>query len=116
MKSSSGLKVVIIGCGKVGATLTEQLSIEGHDITILDTDPNKVQELANLYDVMGVIGNGASLEAQRDAGVKDADVLIAVTGSDELNLLCCIIAKQFGKCAAIARVRTPDYSKESADL
>ncbi|MBO7426470.1 MAG: Trk system potassium transporter TrkA [Clostridiales bacterium] len=113
MKTSTGLKVVIIGCGKVGATLTEQLSDEGHDITIIDTDSSKVQELANLYDVMGVIGNGASLEAQNDAGVKDADVLIAVTGSDELNLLCCIIAKQFGRCAAIARVRTPDYSKES---
>lgn len=113
MKSSTGLKVVIIGCGKVGATLTEQLSEEGHDITIIDTDPQKVQELANLYDVMGIIGNGASLESQNDAGVDKADVLIAVTGSDELNLLCCIIAKQFGKCAAIARVRTPDYSKES---
>ena len=97
MKTSTGLKVVIIGCGKVGATLTEQLSDEGHDITIIDTDSS----------------NGASLEAQNDAGVKDADVLIAVTGSDELNLLCCIIAKQFGRCAAIARVRTPDYSKES---
>ena len=113
MKSSTGLKVVIIGCGKVGATLTEQLSEEGHDITIIDTDPQKVQELANLYDVMGIIGNCASLESQNDAGVDKADVLIAVTGSDELNLLCCIIAKQFGKCAAIARVRTPDYSKES---
>lgn len=113
MKPSTGLRIVIIGCGKVGATLIEQLSNEGHDITIIDTDSAKVQQLANIYDVMGIIGNGASLEAQNDAGVADADVLIAVTGSDELNLLCCIIAKQFGNCSAIARVRTPDYSKES---
>ena len=113
MKPSSGLKIVIIGCGKVGATLVEQLSNEGHDITIIDTDSTKVQQLANIYDVMGIIGNGASLEAQKDANVSSADVLIAVTGSDELNLLCCIIAKQFGKCSAIARVRTPDYSKEA---
>ena len=116
MKPSTGLKIVIIGCGKVGATLIEQLSDEGHDITIIDTDSNKVQELANLYDVMGIIGNGASLEAQRDADVQNTDVLIAVTGSDELNLLCCIIAKQFGKCSAIARVRTPDYSAEASYL
>lgn len=113
MKGFSGLKIVIIGCGKVGQTLVEQLSNEGHDITIIDKDSSKVQQISNLFDVMGVIGNGASLEAQKDAGVEHADLIIAVTGSDELNLLCCIIAKQFGKCSAIARVRTPDYSKEA---
>lgn len=113
MKSFTGLKIVIIGCGKVGQTLVEQLSSEGHDITIVDTNSSKVQQISNLYDVMGVIGNGASLETQKDAGVSDSDLIIAVTGSDELNLLCCIIAKQFGKCSAIARVRTPDYSKET---
>lgn len=113
MKGFSGLKIVIIGCGKVGQTLVEQLSNEGHDITIIDKDSSKVQQISNLYDVMGVIGNGASLEAQKDAGVENANLIIAVTGSDELNLLCCIIAKQFGKCSAIARVRTPDYSKEA---
>lgn len=113
MKGYTGLKIVIIGCGKVGQTLVEQLSNEGHDITIVDTDSSKVQQISNLFDVMGVIGNGASLEVQQDAGVSNADLIIAVTGSDELNLLCCIIAKQFGECSAIARVRTPDYSKEA---
>mgnify|MGYP003296916252 CR=1 FL=1 len=112
MKKFSGIKIVIIGCGKVGQTLVEQLSNEGHDITIVDTNSSKVQQISNLYDVMGVIGNGASLETQKDAGVSDSDLIIAVTGSDELNLLCCTIAKQFSECASIARVRTPDYSRE----
>lgn len=113
MKGFTGLKIVIVGCGKVGQTLVEQLVNEGHDITVVDTESSKVHQISNLFDVMGVVGNGASLETQKDAGVSEADLIIAVTGSDELNLLCCIIAKQFGKCSAIARVRTPDYSKEA---
>ena len=87
--STQGLKIIIIGCGKVGRTLVEQLSQEGHDITIIDKNRERISQLANLYDV------------------------IAVTGSDELNLLCCTIATQVGNCAAIARVRTPDYSQEA---
>lgn len=111
-KKANGLNIIIIGAGKVGATLLEQLSHEGHDITIIDQSARKVQELANLYDVMGIVGNGASYSIQQEAGVNEADLLIAVTGSDELNLLCCTIAKQEGNCSTIARVRTPDYSKE----
>lgn len=107
-----GLSIIIAGCGKVGATLTEQLSKEGHDVTIIDKNPQKVQSMTNLYDVMGVMGNGASYSVQMEAGIEHADLIIAVTNSDELNLLCCTIAKRVGDCAAIARVRTPDYSKE----
>ena len=108
-----GLNVIIIGCGKVGATLVEQLSREGHDITIIDQNRDLVQELSSLYDIMGIVGNGASYSVQMEAGITFADLLIAVTASDELNLLCCTIAKQVGDCATIARVRTPDYSKEA---
>ncbi len=107
-----GLKIIIVGCGKVGSTLLEQLCREGHHVTIIDINPSKVQEFANQYDVMGVVGNGASYGIQTEAGIKNSDLLIAVTGSDELNLLCCTIAKRVGECAAIARVRTPDYSRE----
>ena len=107
-----GLKIIIVGCGKVGRTLVEQLTQEGHDITIIDRDAQRVQTIANLYDIMGVHGNGASYSLLKEAGIENTDLLIAVTGSDELNLLCCTIAKQVGNCAAIARVRTPDYSKE----
>ena len=69
-----------------------------------------------MYDIMGVEGNGASYSVQIEAGIEDSDLFIAVTDSDELNLLCCTIAKRVGNCAAIARVRTPDYSKEVSYL
>lgn len=111
-----GLNIIIVGYGKVGITLTEQLSTEGHAITIIDRNADKIQDAVNQYDVMGVVGNGASYSIQKDAGIDKTDLLIAVTESDELNLLCCTIAKQVGQCATIARVRTPDYSKETAYL
>lgn len=107
-----GLSIIIVGCGKVGVTLIEQLSNEGHDITIIDKDAAKIQSLTNLYDIMGIVGNGASYSVQMEAGIENTDLIIAVTDSDELNLLCCTVAKRVGNCAAIARVRTPDYSKE----
>ena len=110
--AAQGLKIIIVGCGKVGSTLVQQLSREGHDITIIDKDAAAITELANLYDIMGIVGNGASYSVQIEAGIKNADLLIAVTDSDELNLLCCTIAKRVGDCSAIARVRTPDYSQE----
>ena len=111
-----GLNIIIVGCGKVGRALVEQLSKEGHYITIIDKNPGKIQSLTNLYDIMGIVGNGASYSVQMEAGIEDADLIISVTDSDELNLLCCTVAKQVGDCSAIARVRTPDYSKEVSYL
>ena len=116
IQSKNGLNIIIVGCGKVGMTLIEQLNKEGHDITIIDKNAAKVQEMSNLYDIMGLVGNGASYSVQMEAGIENADLIIAVTASDELNLLCCTVAKQVGDCAAIARVRTPDYSKEAGYL
>lgn len=116
MQVKNGLNIIIVGCGKVGMTLIEQLSKEGHDISIIDKNAAKVQEMSNLYDIMGLVGNGASYSVQMEAGIENADLIIAVTASDELNLLCCTVAKQVGDCAAIARVRTPDYSKEAGYL
>lgn len=112
-KKEEGFKIIIVGCGKVGVTLVDQLSKEGHDITVIDKDASIVSDVAGAYDVMGYAGNGASLTTLMEAGVSNADLLIAVTTSDELNLLCCTLAKQVGNCATIARVRTPDYSKET---
>ena len=111
-----GLNIIIVGCGKVGRALVEQLSKEGHYITIIDKNPEKIQSLTNLYDIMGIVGNGASYSVQMEAGIEDADLIISVTDSDELNLLCCTVAKQVGDFSAIARVRTPDYSKEVSYL
>ncbi len=110
---ATGLNIIIVGCGRVGITLVEQLSAEGHSITVIDKDADLVTELINIYDIMGVVGNGASFSLQIEAGIKDADLIIAVTESDELNLLCCTVARRVGQCAAIARVRNPDYSLES---
>jgi trk system potassium uptake protein TrkA len=107
-----GLRIIIVGCGKVGSTLVEILSNEGNDITIIDKNPQKLEALTNTFDVMGIEGNGASFNTQEEAGIKNADLMIAVTNSDELNLLCCTVAKQVGNCATIARVRTPEYNRE----
>ena len=90
----TGLKIIIVGCGKVGVAILKQLANEGHDITIIDKDPQKVATYANQYDVMGIVGNGANHSVQLEAGIQNADLIAAVTSSDELNILCCTIAKQ----------------------
>ena len=107
------MNIIIVGCGKVGRKLAERLSCEkDNDITVVDLSNNAVEDLINQYDIMGVIGNGANFDTLMEAGIKNADILIAVTGSDELNLLTCLIAKKTGNCQTIARVRNPEYSKE----
>lgn len=112
-KKNGALSIIIVGCGKVGHTLVEQLSREGHDITVVDEHQSILEDVSNEFDVMGVRGNGASLGVLEEAGLSTADMVIAVTGSDELNLLCCTIARKAGgSLAAIARVRNPDYADE----
>ena len=92
------MKIIIVGLGKVGQTLAFELSKEDNDITVIDNRESVVQDFASQYDIMGVIGNGSSYSTQMEAGIEAADLLIAVTGSDELNLLCCLIAKKAGNC------------------
>lgn len=106
------MNIIIVGCGKVGTSLAERLSAEGHDLVMVDLSPVKVEEVSNRFDAMGIVGNGASFNVQQEAGVEEADLFIAVTGEDELNLLCCLMAKKSGRCQTIARVRNPLYSKE----
>ena len=88
------MKIIIIGCGKVGSTLAEELCEEDHELTMIDKNPQKIQQICESIDIMGSCGNGASIQILSEAGVEEADILIAVTGSDELNLLCCQIAKK----------------------
>ncbi|MBQ2793986.1 MAG: Trk system potassium transporter TrkA [Clostridia bacterium] len=107
------MKIIIVGCGQVGRTLAKELIREGNDITVIDTSAEKIKAVTNSIDVMGIVGNGASHLTQAEANVKNADLLIAVTNSDELNLLCCIIAKKEGDCHTIARVRDHAYNKEA---
>lgn len=106
------MKIIIVGCGKVGYALAEQLSEEGHDITFIDTNDDKLEQTLSVLDVQGVSGNGTSFRVQLEAGIKESDMLIAVTGQDEVNLLCCLIAKKAGNCSTIARVRNPEYFEE----
>ncbi|GHU42359.1 potassium transporter peripheral membrane protein [Clostridia bacterium] len=106
------MQIVIAGCGTVGGTLTEQLSREGHDITVIDSNAKNLERVVNLYDVMGVVGNAASSQVQKEAGIEDAALMIAVTTSDELNLLCCLIAKKVGHCRTVARVRNYTYNDD----
>ena len=106
------MKIIIVGCGKVGYTLAEELSEEGHDITLIDTNSRKLEHALSTLDIQGIEGNGTSYRTQLEAGIKSSDLLIAVTGKDEINFLCCLIAKKAGNCNTIARVRDPEYYSE----
>ena len=110
------MNIIIVGCGKIGQNLAEQLGEEGNNITVVDISPEKVKEVSTRCDAMGVVGNGATHATQQEAGIANADLLIAVTGSDELNLLCCIMAQKSSNCHVIARVKQPEYSTEAAYL
>ena len=87
------MHIIIVGCGKVGRTLAEQLQEEETDLTLIDMDADVINDLTEDIDAMGIVGNGASINTLMEAGVQTADILIAVTASDELNLLCCLIAQ-----------------------
>lgn len=106
------MNIIIVGCGKVGMSLAERLSAEGHDLVVVDVSAQRIEEMSSRFDIMGIVGNGASFNVQQEAGIENADLFIAVTAADELNLLCCLIAKKSGHCATIARVRNPMYSQE----
>lgn len=106
------MKIVIIGVGKVGTVLTEYLVQEGHNVNIIDINASLVDEYVNIYDVRGVVGNGASYEIQLEAEANEADVLIATAASDELNILCCLVGRKNGVKHTIARIRNPEYAKQ----
>ena len=106
------MQIIIVGCGKVGRTLAEQLQEEDTDLTLIDISADKINSISDDIDALYVIGNGASINTLMEAGIETADLLIAVTASDELNLLCCLIAQKTGHCHTIARVRNPIYSDE----
>ena len=106
------MKIVIVGCGKVGYALAAQLSAENHDITVVDNNSRVIEKAQETLDVMSMSGNGAALAIQQEARVGEADLLIATTSSDELNLLCCIVAKRLGCRHTISRVRNTDYMNQ----
>ena len=110
------MKIVIIGLGTIGRTILKNISDEDYTVTIIDEDRNKVESLIEKYDVFGVVGNGASIDIQNEANTADADLVIALTRSDELNILACLVAKKVGAKNTIARVRNPDYRKQIVEM
>ena len=111
MEWGGEMKIVIVGIGKVGLALTKQLSVE-NKVTVVDEDDQLVENIINVYDVMGVCGNGASYQVQKEADVAHANLLIATTSSDEINILACLVAKKLGVHHTIARIRNPEYEKQ----
>ncbi|MBR7081420.1 MAG: Trk system potassium transporter TrkA [Oscillospiraceae bacterium] len=103
------MRIIIVGCGKVGYTLAESLSVERHDVTVIDPNDAALKKASAALDVLCVKGNGASIEVLTDAGVSKSDAVIAVTGHDELNMLCCFTSKHLGAKCTIARIRDQDY-------
>ena len=110
------MNIVVIGCGKIGTSVVSSLVSEGHDAVVVDTDPDIITEVTNIYDVIGVCGNGADCRTLREASVEKADLLVAATGSDELNMLACFMGRKMGAEHTIARIRNPEYNGENLDF
>lgn len=107
------MKIVVIGDGKVGRSIIENTVLEGHVVTAIDTNPKNIEDLVNSYDIMGICGNGVNYQVQKSAGVDKADLVVAATVSDEVNILACLVAKKLGAEATIARVRNFEYSNQT---
>ncbi len=106
------MKMVIIGNGKAGSSLSSMLANEGHDVTVIDINAAALEKTQNTEDVMCIEGNGIDADVQRDAAVNKAGMVIAATHHDEVNLLCCLIARKLGAKRTISRVRNPEYYKQ----
>lgn len=106
------MKIIIAGCGSVGYALAQQLNDEGHEITLIDNSAERLQPALSNMDLQGVVGNASSFLTLQEAGIEQADLLIAVTNQDEINMISCLIAKKASKCRTIARVRNPEYFRE----
>ena len=110
------MKIIIFGCGKIGRTIIESLVDEGHDIVAVDSNRSVVDEVTDIYDVMGLCGNGVDSDTMSEAGIDEAELFVAVTGSDELNMLACFLAKKMGAKYTLARIRNPEYNDDSLGI
>ena len=107
------MKIVIVGCGKIGSAFVSSLIKEGHDVVAVDSDNDVITQITNIYDAMAVCGNGADSDTLFEAGVENSELFIATTGSDELNMLSCFLAKKMGAKHTVARIRNPEYNDNS---
>lgn len=106
------MNIIVVGIGKVGYAVADRLTQENHDVTVIDTNEDVINDILQDIDVIGIIGNGASSKTLISAGVADSDMVIALTGNDEVNILCCLLANKLGSSSTIARVRNPEYSDD----
>ena len=107
------MKIVVVGCGKIGTSILSSLVGEGNDVVAIDNSPSVIEDVGNIYDVMCVCGNGTDCVTLEEAGVAKAELFVAVTGSDEFNMLSCFIAERMGAKHTIARIRNPEYNDKS---
>ena len=107
------MKIIVVGCGKIGRSMVQSLTAEGHDLLVIDNDPTVLNETTDIYDVMGVCGNTVDCDTLTEANVKNADILVATTDSDEVNMLTCFLAKKLGAKHTVARIRNPEYNDQS---
>ena len=107
------MRIIVVGGGKVGYSIAKQLSNEDHHVTVIDNKESVMKRIEENLNVLFVFGNGASIETLTNAGIKGAGMLISVTGEDEMNIVCCLLAKSFGVKYTIARIRNPEYSAEA---
>ena len=107
------MKIVVVGCGKIGTTVVSSLASEGHDVVAVDTNPAVIDEISDVYDVICICGNGADYDTLLEAGISKTDIFVAITGSDELNMLSCVIAKKMGAKYTVARIRNPEYNDKN---
>lgn len=104
------MKIIVVGCGKIGKSMIKNLTAEGHDVLAIDNDSDTLNETTNIYDIMGVCGNAVDCDTLTEANVEDADVIASVTESDEVNMLVCFLARRLGAKHAVARIRNPEYN------
>ena len=110
------MNIVIVGLGKYGTLLTEHLAKENHNVVVIDTNSQIIEEVVNQFDVKGYVGNGASYITQEEAGINRFDLLVATTSTDEINILCCLVAKKIGIKQTIARIRNPEYDVQAQTM
>ena len=110
------MKIIIAGAGRIGLGIAQSLEAEGHDITVIDRDPATIEAVSNSLDVICMLGSATNPDTLRESGAAEADILMAMTESDEVNMICALAAKRLGAKDIIARVRDPEYLSQTEFL
>ncbi len=107
------MNIIVVGCGKIGTTIVDNLIREGHNVVAVDSNAEALNQVCTVYDTMGVVGSGTDCNTLSESGADKADLFVAATGSDEFNMLSCYLAKKMGAKNTVARIRNPEYNDQS---